>query len=65
VSTSTSTRPSTTSRPRGALPRPPNAYASYVIDYTLAAAEKAEYAVLDATLAQMEADELAAEMQPS
>lgn len=36
------------------------AYASYVIDYTFAAVEEAEYAVLDATLAQMEADELAA-----
>lgn len=35
-------------------------YASYLIDYTLAAVEEAEYAVLDATLAQMKADELAA-----
>src|SRR4051794_1318051 len=35
------------------------AYASCVIDYTFAAVEEAEYAVLDATLAQMEADELA------
>ena len=34
-------------------------YASYLIDYTYAAVEEAEYAVLDATLAQMEADELA------
>jgi hypothetical protein len=34
-------------------------YASYLIDYTLAAVEEAEYAVLDATLAQMKADELA------
>jgi hypothetical protein len=42
-----------------------SAYASYVIDYTFAAVEEAEYAVLDATLAQMEANELAAEMQPS
>jgi hypothetical protein len=42
-----------------------SAYASYVIDYTFAAVEEAEYAVLDATLAQMEADDLAAEMQPS
>ena len=39
------------------------AYASYVIDYTYAAVEEAEYAVLDATLAQMDADELAAETQ--
>jgi UDP-N-acetyl-D-mannosaminuronate dehydrogenase len=36
-------------------------YASYLIDYTYAAVEEAEYAVLDATLAQMEADELAAQ----
>jgi hypothetical protein len=41
------------------------AYASYVIDYTFAAIDEAEYAVLDATLAQMEADELVAEKQPS
>jgi hypothetical protein len=41
------------------------AYASYVIDYTFAAVEEAEYAVLDATLAQMDADELAAQMQAS
>ncbi len=41
------------------------AYASYVIDYTFAAVEEAEYAVLDATLAQMEADELSAQMQTS
>jgi hypothetical protein len=40
-------------------------YASYLIDYTLAAVEEAEYAVLDATLAQMKADELAAAGQPS
>jgi hypothetical protein len=40
-------------------------YASYLIDYTLAAVEEAEYAVLDATLAQMEADELAASQQVS
>ncbi len=38
-------------------------YASYLLDYTLAAVEEAEYAVLDATLAQMEADELAAAHQ--
>jgi len=36
------------------------AYASYLIDYCYAAVEEAEYAVLDATLAQMEYDELAA-----
>ena len=41
------------------------AYASYLIDYTYAAVEEAEYAVLDATLAQMEADELAAAQQAS
>jgi hypothetical protein len=41
------------------------AYASYVLDYTFAAVEEAEYAVLDATLARMDADELAAEKQPS
>lgn len=41
-----------------------DAYASYVLDYTFAAVEEAEYAVLDATLARMDADELAAEMQP-
>ncbi|MCI4066312.1 hypothetical protein MRQ36_28685 [Micromonospora sp. R77] len=35
-------------------------YASYLIDYTLAAVEEAEYAVLDAVLAQKRADELAA-----
>ncbi len=40
-------------------------YASYLIDYTYAAVEEAEYAVLDATLAQMEADELAAAQQAS
>ena len=37
-------------------------YASYLIDYTYAAVEEAEYAVLDAALAHMRADELAAEM---
>jgi hypothetical protein len=42
-----------------------NAYASYLIDYCYSAVEEAEYAVLDATLAQMEYDELAAEKQPS
>jgi hypothetical protein len=36
------------------------AYASYLIDYCYAAVEEAEYAVLDATLAQMDYDELAA-----
>jgi hypothetical protein len=41
-----------------------NAYASYLIDYCYAAVEEAEYAVLDATLAQMDYDELAAK-QPS
>jgi hypothetical protein len=41
------------------------AYASYLIDYTYAAVEEAEYAVLDATLAQKEADELAAAQQAS
>ena len=39
-----------------------DAYASYLIDYTYAAVEEAEYAVLDATLAHKRADELAAEM---
>ena len=37
-------------------------YASYLIDYTYAAVEQAEYAVLDATLAHKRVDELAAEM---
>ena len=37
-------------------------YASYLIDYTYAAVEEAEYAVLDATLAHKRVDELAAEM---
>jgi hypothetical protein len=32
----------------------------YSIDYAYAAVEEAEYAVLDAALARMEADELAA-----
>jgi hypothetical protein len=41
------------------------AYASYLIDYTYAAVEEAEYAVLDAVLAQREADELAAAQQAS
>ena len=41
------------------------AYASYLIDYTYAAVEEAEYAVLDAVLAQREADELAASQQAS
>jgi hypothetical protein len=36
-------------------------YASYLIDYTYAAVEEAEYAVLDATLARKEADDLAAQ----
>ncbi|WP_460625322.1 hypothetical protein [Intrasporangium mesophilum] len=39
------------------------AYASYVIDYTYAAVEEADYAVLQATLARMEADDLAAQLQ--
>ena len=34
--------------------------ASYAVDYAYAAVEEAEYAVLDATLAHLEADELAA-----
>jgi hypothetical protein len=33
--------------------------ADFAVDYALAAIEEAEYAVLDATLARMEADELA------
>jgi hypothetical protein len=33
--------------------------AEFAVDYALAAIEEAEYAVLDATLARMEADELA------
>jgi hypothetical protein len=37
------------------------AYASYLIDYCYAAVEEAEYAVLDATLARMDYDALAAE----
>ena len=37
-------------------------YASYLIDYTYAAVEEAEYAVLDATLAHKRVDELVAEM---
>ncbi|MGW5237546.1 hypothetical protein ACWEOW_01280 [Monashia sp. NPDC004114] len=40
------------------------AYAAYVIDYTYAAVEEADYAVLQATLARMQADELA-EKTPS
>jgi hypothetical protein len=36
-------------------------YASYLIDYTYAAVEEAEYAVLDAYLAHKRADELAAQ----
>ncbi len=40
------------------------AYAAYLIDYCFAAVEEAEYAVLDATLAQMDYEELAAE-QPA
>ena len=40
-------------------------YASYLIDYIYAAVDEAEYAVLDATLAQREADELAAEIKAS
>lgn len=38
-----------------------NAYAAYLIDYLYAAVEEAEYAVLDATLAQMEYEDLAAQ----
>jgi hypothetical protein len=41
------------------------AYASYLIDYTYAAVDEAEYAVLDAVLLQKEADELAAAQQAS
>jgi len=41
-----------------------DAYASYLIDYCYAAVEEAEYAVLDATLAQKEYDDLAAK-QPT
>jgi hypothetical protein len=41
------------------------AYASYLIDYAYATVEEAEYAVLDAILAQMDADELAAQQQAS
>jgi hypothetical protein len=41
------------------------AYASYLIDYAFAAVDEAEYAVLDATLSQMVADELAADQQAS
>jgi hypothetical protein len=41
------------------------AYASYLIDYTYAAVQEAEYAVLDATLVRREADELAAQTQPN
>ena len=37
-----------------------NAYAAYLIDYYYAAVQEAEYAVLDATLAQMQYDDLAA-----
>jgi hypothetical protein len=37
-----------------------NAYAVYLIDYCYAAVQEAEYAVLDATLAQMQYDDLAA-----
>jgi len=33
--------------------------ADFAVDYAIAAIEEAEYAVLDATLARMEADELA------
>ena len=40
-------------------------YASYLIDYVYAAVDEAEYAVLDATLAQREADELAAAQRAS
>ena len=40
-------------------------YASYLIDYAYATVEEAEYAVLDAILAQMDADELAAQQQAS
>jgi hypothetical protein len=36
------------------------AYASYLVDYCYAAVQEAEYAVLDATLARMDYDELAA-----
>jgi hypothetical protein len=41
------------------------AYATYVIDYTYAAVEEADYAVLQATLTRMEAEELAAHPQHS
>jgi hypothetical protein len=41
------------------------AYASYLIDFTYAAVEEAEYAVLDAVLAQREVDELAAAQHAS
>jgi hypothetical protein len=41
-----------------------NAYASYLIDYCYAAVEEAEYAVLDAALAEMDYEQLA-EKQPS
>jgi hypothetical protein len=41
-----------------------NAYASYLIEYCYAAVEEAEYAVLDAALAQMTYDELSAQ-QPT
>jgi hypothetical protein len=37
-----------------------NAYAAYLIDYCYAAVQEAEYAVLDAELAQMEYDDLSA-----
>jgi hypothetical protein len=37
-----------------------NAYAAYLIDYCYAAVQEAEYAVLDATLAQRDYDDLAA-----
>ena len=39
--------------------------ASYAIDYAYAAVEEAEYAVLDATLAHVHADELAAQISAS
>jgi hypothetical protein len=41
------------------------AYASYLIDYAYATVEEAEYAVLDAVLAQTVVDELAADQQAS
>jgi hypothetical protein len=42
-----------------------DAYAVYLIDYCYAAVQEAEYAVLDATLARMEYDDLAAKQASS